>query len=148
MLSRVVLVDVDVVQRGLLQAEDVDHGPVQDVVGLGEELVEAPTLLLIGLQDVGEHRGQEALKTPERPETTGRYSQLHGYNYHTVSIYCPYENQRGRQMLMFDFLPVYFILINYFFLHENTESFLLFKYTNYFSFRFIFTFYLNNSCCL
>lgn len=91
MLSRVVLVDVDVVQRGLLQAEDVDHGPVQDVVGLGEELVEAPTLLLIGLQDVGEHRGQEALKTPERPETTGCHSQLHGYNYHTVSIQCPYD---------------------------------------------------------
>lgn len=53
------------VQRGLLQAEHVDDGPVQDVVGLGEELVEAPTLLLIRLQDVGEDRGQQALKTPE-----------------------------------------------------------------------------------
>lgn len=58
------------VQRGLLQTEHVDHGPVQDVVGLGEELVEAPTLLLIGLQDVGEHRSQEALKAPETPEHT------------------------------------------------------------------------------
>lgn len=57
-------------QRGLLQAEHVDHGPVQDVVGLGEELVKAPTLLLIGLQDVGEHRSQEALKAPETPEHT------------------------------------------------------------------------------
>lgn len=64
---RVVLVDVDVVQRGLLQAQHVDHGAVQDVVGLCEELVEAPTLLLVGLQDVGENWSQEALKTPERP---------------------------------------------------------------------------------
>ncbi len=64
-LSRVVFVDVDVVQRGLLQAEHIDYGAVQDVVGLGEELIEAPTLLLICLQDVGEDGGQEALKTPE-----------------------------------------------------------------------------------
>lgn len=62
--SRVVLVDVDVVQRGLLQAEDVDHGAVQDVVGLSEELIEAPTLLLIRLQDVGQNRGQETLEAP------------------------------------------------------------------------------------
>lgn len=61
---RVVFVDVDVVQRRLLQTEDIDHGPVKDVVGLSEELVEAPTLLLIGLQDVGEYGSQEALKTP------------------------------------------------------------------------------------
>lgn len=53
------------VQRGLLEAEHVDDGPVQDVVGLGEELVEAPTFLLISLQDVCEDRSQEALKTPE-----------------------------------------------------------------------------------
>lgn len=59
--------DVNVVQRCLLQTEHVDHGPVQDVVGLSEELVEAPTLLLIGLQDFGEHRSQEALQTPETP---------------------------------------------------------------------------------
>lgn len=63
---RVVLVDVDVVQRGLLQAEHVDDGPVQDVVGLCEELIEAPTFLLVSLQDVGENWSQEALKTPER----------------------------------------------------------------------------------
>lgn len=61
---RVVLVDVDVVQRRLLQAEDINHRPVQDVIGLGEELVEAPAFLLICLQDVGEHRGQETLKPP------------------------------------------------------------------------------------
>lgn len=61
---RVVLMDVDVVERGLLQAEDVDHRPVEDVVGLGKELVEAPALLLVGLQDVGKNRCQEALKAP------------------------------------------------------------------------------------
>lgn len=66
LVLRVVLVHVDVVQRGLLQAEDVDHGPVQDVVGLSEELIEAPALLLVRLQDVGQNRGQVALKTPER----------------------------------------------------------------------------------
>lgn len=47
--SRVVFVDVNMVQRSLLQAEDVDHGAVQDVAGLGEKLVEAPALLLVGL---------------------------------------------------------------------------------------------------
>lgn len=67
--SRVVLVDVDVVQRRLLQTEHVDHRPVEDVVGLGEELVEAPTLLLVRLQDVGQDRSEEALETPERPES-------------------------------------------------------------------------------
>ena len=61
--SRVVLVDVDVVQHGLLQAEHVHHGAVQDVAGLGEELVEAPALLLVRLQDVGQHGGQQALET-------------------------------------------------------------------------------------
>lgn len=70
--SRVVLVDVDVVQGGLLQAEDVNHGSVQDVVGLCEKLVEAPTLLLIRLQDVGEDGGQQALKTPEGTWTSSR----------------------------------------------------------------------------
>lgn len=62
---RVVLVDVDAVQRGLLQAEDVNDDSVQDVAGLGEELIEAPTFLLIGLEDVGEYWGQEGLQTPE-----------------------------------------------------------------------------------
>lgn len=62
--------DVDVVQRGLLQAEDINDGSVQDVVGLSEELIEAPTFLLIGLQDVGENWGQEALKTPEKKSET------------------------------------------------------------------------------
>ena len=51
------------VQHGLLQAEHVHHGAVQDVAGLGEELVEAPALLLVRLQDVGQHGGQQALET-------------------------------------------------------------------------------------
>lgn len=67
--SRVVLMDVDVVQRGLLQAEDVDHGSVQDIVGLGEELVEAPAFLLVGLQDVGQHWCQQALQAPAAEHT-------------------------------------------------------------------------------
>lgn len=69
---RVVLMDVDVVERGLLQAEHVDHRPVEDVVGLCEELVKAPALLLVRLQDVGQHRGQEALQTPEEDNTGSR----------------------------------------------------------------------------
>lgn len=67
--SRVVLMDVDMVQRGLLQAEDVDHGSVQDVVGLGEELVEPPALLLVCLQDVGQNWCQQALQTPAAEHT-------------------------------------------------------------------------------
>lgn len=45
--SRVVRVDVDMVQRGLLEAENVNHRAVQDVAGLGKELVEPPALLLV-----------------------------------------------------------------------------------------------------
>lgn len=52
------------VQRGLLQAEDIDNGAVQDVVGLGKELIEAPALLLVCLQDVGQDRRQQALQPP------------------------------------------------------------------------------------
>lgn len=72
---RVVLMDVDVVKRRLLQTEHVDHSPVQDVIGLGEELVETPALLLVRLQDVGKDRRQEALKTPETPEHLTRLPQ-------------------------------------------------------------------------
>lgn len=88
------------VQRGLLQAEHVDHGPVQDVVGLGEELVEAPTLLLIGLQDVGEHRSQEALKAPETPEHT-RCSEPHQLRESVSGYFCldQTEHPNNRQQM-------------------------------------------------
>lgn len=66
---RVVLVDVNMVQRCLLQAEDVDYGSVQDVVCLGKELVETPALFLVGLQDVGQHWCQQALQTPAAEHT-------------------------------------------------------------------------------
>lgn len=72
---RVILVDVDVVKRGLLQAEHIDHRPVEDVVGLCKELVKAPALLLICLQDVGQHRGQEALQAPEEDNMGSRPTQ-------------------------------------------------------------------------
>lgn len=67
--SRVVLMDVNVVQCGLLQTEDIDDSSVQDVVGLGKELVETPALLLVGLQDVGQHWRQQALQTPAAEHT-------------------------------------------------------------------------------
>lgn len=65
MLLRVVLMNVDMVKGGLLQTEDVDHSPMKDVIGLCKELVKAPALLLICLQDVGKNWCQEALKAPE-----------------------------------------------------------------------------------
>lgn len=64
------------VQCSLLQAEDTDHHAVQDVAGLGEELVEAPALLLVSLQDVGQHRGQEALQSPGKVQTGHRNTAL------------------------------------------------------------------------
>lgn len=75
---RVVLVDVDVVQRGLLQAEDVDHRAVQDVVGFCKELIKAPAFLLIRLQDVGQNRSQEALKAPEKKKQRWEENQKTG----------------------------------------------------------------------
>lgn len=74
MLLRVVLMNVDVVKRGLLQTEDVDHGPMEDVVGLCKELVKAPALLLICLQDVGKNWCEEAL---EAPGTAKRRAMTH-----------------------------------------------------------------------
>lgn len=62
--SRVVRVDVDAVQDGLGQGEDVDHASLQDVAGLREELVEAPALGLLRLQDVGQDGHQLVLQTP------------------------------------------------------------------------------------
>lgn len=62
------------VKCGLLQTEDVDHSPMKDVVGLCKELVKAPALLLICLQDVGKNWCQEALKAPE---TARRRSMSH-----------------------------------------------------------------------
>lgn len=77
MCSRVVGVNVDVVERRLLQTEDVDHDAVQDIAGLSEELVEAPTFLLVSLQDVGQHWSEETLKTPETHTHTVRHASPH-----------------------------------------------------------------------
>lgn len=46
-------VDVDMVQDGLGQGEDVDDDSLEDVTGLRKELVEAPAFGLLHLQDVG-----------------------------------------------------------------------------------------------
>ena len=62
--SRVVAVDVDVVCRDLLQGEHVHGHTVQNSRRLGEELVEAPALLLVRLQDVGQNRDQLGLQPP------------------------------------------------------------------------------------
>lgn len=51
--SRVMCVDVDMVQDGLGQGEDVDDDSLEDVTGLRKELVEAPAFGLLHLQDVG-----------------------------------------------------------------------------------------------
>ena len=57
---------------GLLQAEQIDNTAMEDVAGLGEELVEAPALLLVGLQDVSQHRGQKALQAPGKVKESKR----------------------------------------------------------------------------
>lgn len=62
--SRVVGVDVDVMQNRLGQGEDVDDRPLQDVTGLCEELIKAPALSLFDLQDVGQDGHQLALQPP------------------------------------------------------------------------------------
>lgn len=74
--SRVVLVDVDVVEGGLLQAEQIDNTAMEDVAGLGEELVEAPALLLVSLQDVSQHRGQKALQAPGEGQRVKRQVEV------------------------------------------------------------------------
>ena len=57
-------VDVDVVQDRLGQGEDMDNNSLQDVTGLCKELVEAPALGLLHLQDVGQDGHQLALQPP------------------------------------------------------------------------------------
>lgn len=59
-------VDVDMVQDGLGQGEDMHDGSLQDVAGFREELVEAPALGLLHLQDVGQDGHQLALQPPAR----------------------------------------------------------------------------------
>jgi len=48
----------------LLQGEDVDHDPVQNVIGFCKKLVEPPAFLLIRLQDVGQNGHQLVLQPP------------------------------------------------------------------------------------
>lgn len=67
--SRVVGMDVDVVQDRLGQGEHMDNDPLQDVAGLREELVEAPALGLFHLQDVGQDGHQLALQPPGPQDT-------------------------------------------------------------------------------
>jgi len=57
-------VDVDAVRGRLLQGEDVDHDPVQNVIGFSKELIEAPALLLVHLQDVGQNGDELILQPP------------------------------------------------------------------------------------
>lgn len=52
------------VHDGLRQGEDVDDNSLQDVTGLRKELVEAPALGLLHLQDVGQDGHQLALQPP------------------------------------------------------------------------------------
>lgn len=48
----------------LLQGEDVDHDPVQNVVGFCKKLIEPPALLLIRLQDIGQDGYELVLQPP------------------------------------------------------------------------------------
>lgn len=64
---RVVGMDIDVVQDCLGQGEDMDDNSLQDVTGLRKELVEAPALGLLHLQDVGQDGHQLALQPPALP---------------------------------------------------------------------------------
>ena len=64
MHSRIVGMDVDVVQDRLGQGEDMDNDSLQDVTGLRKELVKAPALGLLHLQDVGQDGHQLALQPP------------------------------------------------------------------------------------
>lgn len=89
-------------QRGLLQTKHIDDRPVQDVVGLGEELIEAPALLLIRLQDVCQDWSQEALETPEtlnprQRMMTKRHSQL--THTHILSSYFDRLQETGISVL-------------------------------------------------
>lgn len=62
--TRVVVMYVDAMSHGLLQTEEVNRLPLQDVGGGCKELVESPTLLLVGLHYTGEHWHQLRLQAP------------------------------------------------------------------------------------
>lgn len=51
-------------QGRLLQGEDIDHDPVQNVIGFCKKLVESPAFLLISLQDVCQDGDQLVLQPP------------------------------------------------------------------------------------
>lgn len=64
---------VDTVHNGLLQSKEVHWLPLQYVCGSCEELVKAPTSLLISLKYTCEYRNQMYPQTPtEREKQTQR----------------------------------------------------------------------------
>lgn len=66
--SRVVGMDVDMMQDSLGQGEDVDDNSLQDVTGLRKELVKAPAFGLFCLQDVGQDGHQLTLQPPTQTQ--------------------------------------------------------------------------------
>lgn len=69
---RVVVVYVDTMSHGLLQREEVNRLPLQNVCSGCKELVETPTLLLVGLHYTSEHWNQQHLQAPSGDERTDK----------------------------------------------------------------------------
>lgn len=61
---RVVVVYVDTMSHGLLQREEVNWLPLENVCSGCKELVETPTLLLVGLHYSSQHRNQLHFQAP------------------------------------------------------------------------------------
>lgn len=73
---RVVVMHVDAMSHGLLQREEVNRLPLQDVCSGCKELVKSPTLLLVGLHDTSEHWHQLGLQAPpgKQEKKTDKYT--------------------------------------------------------------------------
>lgn len=66
---RLVVLNVNTVCHGVLQREEMDRLPLQDICCGCEELVKAPTPLLVSLHYACEYRNQQHFQTPTTRDT-------------------------------------------------------------------------------
>lgn len=69
---RLVVVCVNTVSHGMLQREDMDWLPLQNICRSFEELFKAPTPVLVGLHYACEYRNQQHFQTPATREGQGQ----------------------------------------------------------------------------
>lgn len=93
---RVVVVYVDTMSHGLLQGEEVNRLPLQNVCSGCKELVETPTLLLVGLHYTSEHWNQQHFQAPAGRRKEGIKAERRCLTWFQGPTYCDSWQLWGR----------------------------------------------------